>query len=76
MQLKENARVMLTYNVNVSDGLSNGTTGKIVGFIKNKKGDVSYVGVLFDDANLQHLLDDKSKASLKVAGRRSQTPNR
>ena len=32
LELKEGARVMLTYNVDTMDGLSNGACGKVVGF--------------------------------------------
>ena len=51
LRLKTNSRIMLTYNLDVADGLSNGTTGKIVGFWKNESGEVSHIWVLFDDPN-------------------------
>ena len=35
LNLKEGAKIMLTYNIDTSDGLTNGTTGTVVGFIKN-----------------------------------------
>ena len=33
LKLKKNARVMLTYNVDTMDGLTNGLTGKVIDFI-------------------------------------------
>ena len=41
---------MLSYNINVADGLANGVTGTVVGFQK-EKGQVNYVLVQFDDPN-------------------------
>ena len=43
LDIKENARVMMIHNVDVSDHLNNGTLGEVVGFEKNSKGDVSVV---------------------------------
>ena len=37
LELKKDARVMMIHNVDVSDRLSNGTLGEILGFEKNKK---------------------------------------
>ena len=59
LHLKENARVMLTYNVDVADSLSNGTTGRVLQFIRNKKGEISHIGVLFDDPKCGSNLREK-----------------
>ena len=49
ISLKVGARVMLTYNVDVCDHLTNGTTGTVMGIIKNISGLVSTVMIGFDD---------------------------
>ena len=35
LNLKEGAKVIIIYNIDTGDGLTNGTTGTVVGFIKN-----------------------------------------
>ena len=35
LHLKEGAKVIITYNIDTSDGLTNGTTSTVVGFIKS-----------------------------------------
>ena len=49
ISLKKNARVMLTFNVNIADGLINGALGSIVDFYFGREGKVQAVIVAFDD---------------------------
>ena len=49
LYMKVNAKVMLTYNIDVLDCLTNGSRGVIAGFEKNKTGFIEKVIILFDD---------------------------
>ena len=49
IHLKIGARVMLIYNVDVSDLLCNGSTGRVIGIEENQKGIVIAVVVKFDN---------------------------
>ena len=49
LKLKIGARVYLTHNIDVVDGLANGTMGIVIGFKKKTDGKVKYVIVRFDD---------------------------
>ncbi len=51
LKLKKGARIILTYNVNTSDGLSNGTTGTVVDFI-SECNNVNSVLILFDERDV------------------------
>lgn len=59
-----NARVMLTRNCDVKDGLVNCVMGYISHFVNGKDNDVSAVAVIFDNKNVG-----------KKTGRRKQTGN-
>ena len=48
LKIKVGAKVMLTYNVDVSDGLINGAFGELLGIIKDSKGNISKLIVKFD----------------------------
>ena len=49
LNLKKGARVMMTSNIDVIDGLVNGTMGEVVGFEEHANGSVKYVMVKFDN---------------------------
>ena len=49
LEMKKNARVMLTVNLDVCDNLTNGCLGSIFDFILDSNGNVKYVLVIFDD---------------------------
>ena len=72
--LKDNARVMLTYNIDVSDGLSNGTTGVVKGFQKTENGEIKYIWVLFDDENAGAKLRQQHRSLQHSYGNENVTP--
>ena len=43
---------MLTYNVDTSDGLTNGARGELIGIIKDKKGNISKLVTLFENKSI------------------------
>ena len=49
LKLKVNSRVMHTFNVATSDGLTNGARGTVAGFTYSSDGNVKEVLVKFDD---------------------------
>ena len=49
LKLKVGARVMLTFNINTCDSLTNGTFGTIIGFEVDDKNDIVRVIVCFDN---------------------------
>ena len=49
LKLKIGCRVMLTTNLDVCDGLVNGSLGTVLGFEHNKKKQIQYIMVKFDD---------------------------
>lgn len=50
LQLAINARVMITRNISVVDGITNGVTGRIVRFIENNEKDVSHIVIKCDSS--------------------------
>ena len=49
LKLKTGARIMLTYNINVSDGLTNGALGEFIGYDVSEEGRISRLYVHFFD---------------------------
>ena len=49
LSLKRNCRVMLTYNLDVCDSLTNGSMGRVIDFTYDKYGKVKLVLVQFDE---------------------------
>jgi hypothetical protein len=48
LKVKIGAKVMMTYNVDTSDGLTNGARGELVGVVKDAKGNISKLVVKFE----------------------------
>ena len=49
LRLKTGAKVMLTYNIDRSDGLTNGARGELIGFTEDAKGIISKLIVRFEN---------------------------
>ena len=50
--LKIEARIQLIHNINVGDGLTNGTRGTVKAFIKTKDGKVETILIKFDEEHV------------------------
>ena len=73
--LKPNARVMLIYNVNTSDSLTNGALGEVLGFERNHvRSDVTKVIVNFFNPECGKQLQDKSTYLLSNYPGKAPTP--
>jgi hypothetical protein len=49
LKLMVGYQVMLTYNINIVDSLTNGTTGKVLFFVRNQSGVHSVIADFFED---------------------------
>ena len=49
LYLKKGCRVMLTINLDVCDGLTNGSQGEVIDFVRDKHREIKYVLVKFDE---------------------------
>ena len=74
IQLSLGARVMLIRNIDISDGLVNGSQGQIVTFVKSGKGDTLAVGVKFDNPNVGQETRKKSPYMLELQSYENTTP--
>jgi DNA replication protein DnaC len=52
LRLARNARVMITKNISVNDGLANGVVGRIVSFVENEKNEVSRIVIQCDSPKI------------------------
>ncbi|CAF3204209.1 unnamed protein product [Rotaria sp. Silwood2] len=55
LQFAKNAKVMITKNICVNDGLANGVTGHIVEFVENSNGNVSHIIIRCDSPKIGRL---------------------
>lgn len=68
------ARVMLIRNIDVADGLVNGSQGQIVAFIKSGKGDTVAIAIKFDNQNVGLDTRRKSPYMLQLKAQPDSTP--
>ena len=80
LEVKLGARVMMTYNCNTADGLTNGATGVLRGFLTNNGGravkdsEVSYILVEFDSEKIGQMEREKFKHLLSKCPHKKATP--
>ncbi len=80
LKLKKGARVMLTFNVDTTDGLTNGTTGKIVSFITKVGTETTNPNLIFavlvqlDDTKSGKNAQEKNRMLLKKYVNKNVTP--
>ena len=61
LKVKTGARVNLNFNIRTIDELVNGSSGKIIDFVKNRRGNVDAIIILFDQATTGELQRKKHK---------------
>ena len=80
LEVKNGARVMMTYNCNTADGLTNGAVGTVKGFLNNKgekavkDADISYILVEFDVEKIGRDQRDKLKHLTSKCPHKKATP--
>ncbi len=72
LQFKVGAKVMLIYNVDVIDNMSNGAMGCITGYKQNKEGNVVCILVQFDNQNVGE--EQRRRHSRDVTPGKNDTP--
>ncbi|CAF1383790.1 unnamed protein product [Adineta steineri] len=55
LRLAKNARVMITKNICVNDGLANGVTGRLVDFVENNNKEISHIIIKCDSSKVGRL---------------------
>ena len=69
LRLKIGAKIMLTYNVNTADGLTNGSRGDLIGVFKNDSGEVTKLIIKFENpAHGQMQREANPEKSVKYPG--------
>ena len=66
LELKIGAQIMLTYNVDVIDSLTNGTIGHVVGFETSQQGNIKSILVKFKDEKAGREKRKKNSAQLTM----------
>ena len=74
LHLKVNARVMLVYNIDTIDGLTNGAMGEVIGFLRGKNREVTQVIVNFDGEDVGSERRKKTSILLKNYPDKRPTP--
>ena len=69
LRIKIGAKVMMTYNVDTSDGLTNGARGELIGIIEDGEGNISKLIIKFEEeANGREKRRHSPEISLKYPG--------
>ena len=66
LKLKKGARIMLSYNIDTLDCLTNGTRGELVDFHFNEKGVVTKIMIKFDELHQGQQRRDKNPKLLSI----------
>ena len=64
LKVKTGARICLNFNIRTIDELVNGSSGKIIDFVKNRRGNVDAIIILFDQETTGELQRKKHKHML------------
>ena len=69
LKLKIGAKIMMTYNVDTSDGLTNGARGELLGMIEDAKGNISKLVLNFEKESVGRQKRRESKHSKYISWR-------